>query len=611
MSKVLPSFLPETHTHHIAANSQTAQRLHHLTLPASATPTNPQIKQPSAIDIEKMLEREALRLAQSMDSIKTVDALLEHLPLEKLQDAVRIKYPSHVDALTTAKDMLRDAKKRIEIEKEKLPPSLRARLTQAFDALMIALDNLMTFISLKSLFTPSSKGDPDVFIQVFILAGIFSGLSMICFPMFGPGLGMLILTGIMITLISVGLIYPEIKRAPSALPKAQNWTRMIQQGTLEGGSGRKSICDQIAQSLTAGKKLKSHPLLIGPSGVGKTESVKAFAKAVERGDYPELAGKQVFYINTANIYENSKYLKKLSDAMGRHRENIILVFDEIHLACQVKEGSALGDQMKTLLDPGQDNLPYCIGMTTELEYYRDIYANNPAFARRFQRISVDHATSNETLDILNSTVAQQAPLAILEENVLTTLLEKTEKAFSNALPQPAASLKVLSNCIQRVSSSQKSILEEKIEGKQRELQELFKPAVKGALPYDNSSYHNQIRALENALIELEKELEKENALRMTFSKTRKALDDAERLSDQTILKVAKFSPNKELKRFLFLSHYLIPALKTQVTDQAKQLGMDIVINSEMVDAVIKEMLESDRKAEEIIAQGKKHLEARG
>ena len=167
-----------------------------------------------------------------------------------------------------------------------------------------------------------------------------------------------------------------------------NWTQEVRNGTIVY-SGRKESLDEIAAII----KRNRHPILIGPSRTGKSATAKAFAKAIERGDYPELKGMSVFYINTATICNfkegytqtgASMVLNHICKQMGRHADKIIIVFDEIHNAC--KETSNLAEILKPYLDE-HGRLPHIIGITTEQEYNTNV-KRNVAFSNRFDKVDI-------------------------------------------------------------------------------------------------------------------------------------------------------------------------------------------------------------------------------
>lgn len=307
--------------------------------------------------------------------------------------------------------------------------------------------------------------------------------------------------------------------------------------------------------------------------------------------------------------------------MGRHRENIILVFDEIHLACQQRDDSTLGDQLKLMLDPGNEKFPYVIGITTEEEYYRDIFLNNTAFARRFHRIAVENTDESETLMILNASLLRQAPKLIPENGILRTLLEKTQRAFSKDAPQPATSLKILSKAIQETRESQKSPLEDKIEKIRTEIKYQYSLGSvehgAGLLPYDAGDRRSRIEHMESQLSLLEKELHEQEKRLSSFFHMRDLLPTVKRETFKSVLKVANVehrhltSENKiDLSRFLLMSHFFAPTLTSVLKSDATSLGVKTTLDEALIDRVITEEQERDRRAQSEITRGESQVRQR-
>jgi ATP-dependent Clp protease ATP-binding subunit ClpA len=463
--------------------------------------------------------------------------------------------------------------------------------------------------------------------RIMMLTSLFSILSATMLPLLGAALGGAIIGGVFLVFAVLSIIYPYLRPMPSRLPQGDNWTKKYREGNLQAMPGRKVILDEIAQGLSTSSNIKTHPLLIGQSGVGKTETVKSFVAAIERGDYPELKGKSVFYFNTADLVncserfgEGNKILTKIKKEIGRNRKNVILVFDEIHLACQKKEGSDIGQQLKTLLDPGSDNFPYVIGMTTEEEFYRDIFKNNPAFARRFKRITIDNTNTSETLEILNHTLLQQAPKSLVKEGALHHLLDKSRTHFPQS-PQPAAALKILARCIQKTAESQHSPLEKRVEEVRKKILSLHGDAVAcqglSLLPYKNTEKREEIGKLEKELQNLVCELVKEQNRLKAFYKARDRLAQTKAAAFASVLKVSAL-PQRSLgyrdKRtagaFLLLSHYLAPALEAWIHDEGEKLGVKTLIDPPLIDNVIAEEIDNEARVAKLVEQGKQNLNDR-
>jgi ATP-dependent Clp protease ATP-binding subunit ClpA len=564
----------------------------------------------------------------AQDPMKVLDQLAELIPLEKLQDAIRTQHPTHISALQTAQKMLRQAHYYLEKTETKFSPSVHARLTIVFNGFISILEMIMTAFGIPDFFKPAkSEMHAQMKAQhVMALSYQYTMFSAMLIPFLGEKRGAYILGITQFCIVVLSLVYPHIKPFPFSLPKMKNWSLHYQLGQLEVAGGRKAILAQMAQTLIASKKVKKHVMLLGETGVGKTQTVKDFAAAVERGDYPELKGKKVFYANTADLMNNTggrfddsdDIFEQISQKMGCHRDNIILVLDEIHLLCQSSEEgkrTPLGDQLKSRLDNNDGNYPYVIGMTTEVEYFRDIYRHNPAFARRFKRINIDNTTPKQTLEILNNIFLQQAPKTLAQRKDMEYLLERTIQAFSKHAAQPATAINILTQCIQRTAETQKppSIL--KIEGTKNEMQQLDSKQVMGdfdeLLPYDQDTFETGIEKLQGELEKLKAELgEEEKKFKQVFQ-TQETLFFAKREMFRTVLKVSTFqeahlSPanRKELNSFLLLSHFLSPALETQVRVQAKEIGVKVVIDRALIDEVIQEEVENNKKVAEAVEKGK-------
>ncbi len=547
---------------------------------------------------------------------KELDRLAAMIPLETLEAAVRAQYPEHVNALQTAKEMLQEAKYYLATTECKASPTLKAHLASILNALISILESFLTAFGIANFFkAPENAMDAEFKSQkIMMLLSLFAMLSGILLPLLGPTFGASVIGGVLLSLSALSLIYPFFKPQASRLPMGENWTGQLQQGTLFVVDGRKKTLDEIARALIAGKQTKTHAMLLGKTGIGKTATARAFVQAVERGDYPELLGKQIFYFNTADLFGGTemfsyanKIFAQISEAMGRHRENFILIFDEIHMACQKTEQGALSDQLKTFLDPGVDNFPYVIGITTEEEYYQEIYANNAAFARRFQRIVIENTDELETVKILSNAFLKQSPATLLEPNALRTLLRKTKEAFGETLQQPATSLKILSQCINRTTATQASVLEKRVEEIRDRIQALYAQDA-GQLPYGRKKL---APALEAKLGELEAEL---NAARKSLERLFKNRDRLLEIKRAALKKVVDTENStadaQQLNAFLLQSHFQARLLEDKIRREANRLNIKITIDSPLIEAVIAETQESERRVQEAVARGREQIAIR-
>lgn len=551
------------------------------------------------------------------NGMEAIDKLAELIPLEKLQEAVQTAYCAPIDALEKAQSMLSQAKHYFSQTEQCCSPTLRTRISSLIDALLSVLESIIGAFGIAEFFKPAENGIEADFKsgKIMQLLGFFSMLSTMLVPLLGAENIGLIIASVLLTIAALSLIYPYVKRRPVFLPLAENWSQQARNGDLKFAEGRKETLDEIANTLIASKEVKNHVMLIGKTGIGKTETARAFVHAVERGDYPDLKGKEIFYVNTADLVTNTemfsrgnRILSRYSEIMGRHRENICLIFDEIHMACEKKDDSAMSEQLKTYLDYKKNNFPYVIGITTEEEYYREIYAKNPAFARRFKRIAIENTPSVETVEIINNAFLKSAPKVLLEPNISQRLVQKVTEEFGIDAPQPATTLKILSQCIEKTTETQKSPLEKQI---QQIYCQIRSQNSQGAVGQGVGliAYKNELKNLEAELLRLEQAFEAEKNEIQNFYKTRNRLAEVKMQTLRTVLKVSNATRN-DLSRFLILSHLLAPLLETKIRNEAERLKLKTIIDEDLIDQVIREEKENSRKAQEMILLGKTQIAAR-
>ncbi|MEC8945487.1 MAG: ATP-dependent Clp protease ATP-binding subunit [Chloroflexota bacterium] len=186
-------------------------------------------------------------------------------------------------------------------------------------------------------------------------------------------------------------------------------TVMAKKGDLDPVVGRSKEIERVIQILS--RRTKNNPVLIGEPGVGKTAIVEAMAQRIVSGDVPEsLAGMRLVTLDMGALVAGTKYrgefeerLKKVVDEM-RTAKNTILFIDEMHTL--VGAGAAEGavdasNILKPSLARGEIQT---IGATT-LDDYRKHIERDPALERRFQPVTVEEPSSDDTAEILKGVKA--------------------------------------------------------------------------------------------------------------------------------------------------------------------------------------------------------------
>ena len=176
-------------------------------------------------------------------------------------------------------------------------------------------------------------------------------------------------------------------------------------GRLDPVIGRDALIRRVIEILS--RKTKNNPVLVGDPGVGKTAIVEGLAQRIVRGDVPEgLRDRTIFALDMGSLLAGAKYrgefeerlkavLQEIKAAEGR----ILLFIDELHtvVGAGAAEGAMdAGNMLKPMLARGE---LHCIGATT-LDEYRKHIEKDAALERRFQPLTVDEPSVEDTISIL-------------------------------------------------------------------------------------------------------------------------------------------------------------------------------------------------------------------
>lgn len=201
-----------------------------------------------------------------------------------------------------------------------------------------------------------------------------------------------------------GVVSGSAQPTPTLDQYSRDLTEFARQGKLDPVIGRSVEMQRVMQILS--RRTKNNPCLIGEPGVGKTAVVEGLAQLIVSGEVPEtLADKRLVTLDLSGMIAGSKYRGEFEERIKKVLQevmqagNVLLFIDEIHTI--IGAGSAEGTMdasniLKPSLARGELQL---IGATT-IEEYRKHIEKDAALERRFQPITVDEPSEDESVRIL-------------------------------------------------------------------------------------------------------------------------------------------------------------------------------------------------------------------
>lgn len=196
------------------------------------------------------------------------------------------------------------------------------------------------------------------------------------------------------------------KKTPILDNFGRDLTDLAEKNLLDPVIGRKSEIERVTQIL--GRRKKNNPVLIGEAGTGKTAIVEGLALQISSGEVPlSLQGKRVYTLDLTSLVAGTKYrgqfeerLKSLIDELTSNPQ-IIIFLDEIHTLVGAGNSSGALDAANILKPALARGEIQCIGATTYDEYRKNIESDH-ALDRRFQKVTVEPTSVEDTIQILKN-----------------------------------------------------------------------------------------------------------------------------------------------------------------------------------------------------------------
>jgi len=185
---------------------------------------------------------------------------------------------------------------------------------------------------------------------------------------------------------------------------SRDLTEMAASGQLDPVVGRKAETERVIQILS--RRGKNNPCLIGEPGVGKTAIVEGIAESIVNGTVPGLlAGKRLVSLDMSGLVAKSKYRGEFEERIKKvinevtAAGDVILFIDELHTI--IGAGGAEGSlDASNILKPAMARGEVQVIGATTIEEYRKYVEKDAALERRFQPVTVEEPSIEETIEIL-------------------------------------------------------------------------------------------------------------------------------------------------------------------------------------------------------------------
>jgi ATP-dependent Clp protease ATP-binding subunit ClpB len=345
-------------------------------------------------------------------------------------------------------------------------------------------------------------------------------------------------------------------------------TQAAQEGKLDPVIGRDEEIRRVIQILS--RRTKNNPVLIGEPGVGKTAIAEGLAQRIVRRDVPEgLKDKKLIALDMGALIAGAKYrgefeerlkavLKEVTSSNGK----IILFIDELHTvvgAGKAEGAMDAGNLLKPLLARGE---LHCVGATT-LDEYRKYIEKDAALERRFQPVTVDEPSAEDTISILRGLKERyEIHHGVRIQDAAVIAAATLSSRYINDRQLPDKAIDLIDEAASRVKmeiDSKPTALDE-IDRKVLQL-EIEREALKKERDEASQERLQKIEA------EIASEKEKSNALRAQWESEKGAIQEVRQLREQleqTHVQIEQAERNADLEAAARLKYGTLRELETKL-----------------------------------------------
>ncbi|WP_448775298.1 ATP-dependent Clp protease ATP-binding subunit [Blautia sp.] len=340
---------------------------------------------------------------------------------------------------------------------------------------------------------------------------------------------------------------------------SRDLTAMATDGNLDPVVGRDKEIARLIQILS--RRTKNNPCLVGEPGVGKTAIVEGLAQRIISSMVPEsVKNKRVVVLDLSGMVAGSKYRGEFEERIRnvinevRSNQGILLFIDELHTI--IGAGGAEGaldasNILKPSLSRGEIQL---IGATT-LEEYRKYIEKDAALERRFQPVTVEEPSEEETIEILKGLrpYYEKHHGVVIEDSALEAAVKMSERYINDRF-LPDKAIDIIDEAASKVRLGGYRMAPE-VDAMELELHEIQKDKEKAVKQADLSlakELHARQREIETEISKYKEKEERRNK-RKKISVTEASVADI--ISDWTKIPVQRLTEG-ETKRLARLEKEL-------------------------------------------------------
>lgn len=183
-----------------------------------------------------------------------------------------------------------------------------------------------------------------------------------------------------------------------------NLNQLAKKGEIDALIGREKEIEQIVKVLA--RRKKNNVILVGKSGVGKTQIVYGIANLINQNRVPEiLQGKELVMINITALVSGTHFRGMFEERVNglfeelKQSNKYILFIDDMQTVLKSSnkdKDTDISSMIGNVLSEGHVRV---IG-TVNFKDYRNAIESNTSIARKLQKLIVEPTTIDETIQIL-------------------------------------------------------------------------------------------------------------------------------------------------------------------------------------------------------------------